>query len=509
MDDALFSEEMNRPMEATVILLWERRRLGGLVAEVAGGRARVHHSFSIPWADDSDPLQFPTKSADALRAAVSQSRAESKRTIVCLAREDVILRHLTVPDVPDDELPDLVRFQAAARSTLSLDQLLLDFLPLPKIAGHEGRPVLAVTAPKSLVQGIQSIVQAAGLEPAAAVTFSSIGLAELLTQRNEAATALGVFREGPRVELVVLADRKLLYAHSARLATDDDGATPVAGLLAEVSRTVVAAQRLHSNLKVQQAYLVDRDADAEAVLTGLTERLSVPAKLLELSRFSGVEFPQADWPKQPAADAALMGLLLAETRRQTPGFDFLHPRQPPAKVNPRKIQIAVGSAAALLLATLIFGGVEGRRGSLNRKLEELRSAESALDMTINSNKTVLAAAKLVDDWQNGNVNQISQFTELADLMEGTERMYLSQYNFAAGQGEIRGTIQAQGNSKSRDDVPLLNQRMSDTKKYRIIPKQLTQAGRDDEYPNRFELQADILPAPKAVPQAVPKTDTKK
>lgn len=496
-------------MEATVILLWERRRLSGLVAEVVGGRAQVRHSFSIPWAEDSDPLQFPTKSAEALRTAVAQARVQPTRTVVCLAREDVILRHLSVPDVPDDELPDLVRFQAAARSTLSLDQLLLDFLPLPKIAGHEGRPVLAVTAPKSLVQGIQSIVQAAGLEPAATVTFSSVGLAELLTQRNEAATALGVFREGPRVELVILADRKLLYAHSARLAADDDGATPLAGLLAEVSRTMVAAQRLHSDLKLQQAYLVDRDADAKGVLAGLTERLNVPAKSLELAKFSGVEVPRTDWPKYPAADAALLGLLLAETRRLTPEFDFLHPRQPPAKVNPRKLQIAVGSAAALLLATLIFGGVEGRRGSLNRKLEELRSAESALDMTINSNKTVLAAAKLVDDWQNGNVNQIAQFTELADLMEGTERMYLSQYNFAAGQGEIRGTIQAQGNSKSRDEVVHLNQRLSDSKRYSVIPKQLTQASRDDEYPNRFELQANILPAPKAVPQAVPKADTKK
>jgi len=495
-------------MDLTAFLFWERRRLCGVLAESSGARAQLRHQFAIPWTDDSDPLQFPMKATELLKQAVAQSRLQPTRTVICLSREDVILRHLTVPDVPDEELPDLVRFQAAARATQSLDQLLLDFLPLPKQPGHEGRPVLAVTAPKSLATGIQAVVQGAGLEPAASITFSSIGLAELLAHANrepKSTATLGVVRDGPRVELVVLADRSLLYAHSARLSADDNGLVPPAALLAEVSRTIVAAQRLHPQLQIQKAFVTDCDADSQPLIARLTERLEVPVESFALTNLPSVDTSCPGWPAEPAADSVLLGLVLAEMQRLTPRFDFLHPRQPPAKIDPRKLQYAVGSAAALLIAALTFSVVETTRASLQGEIERLGRQEAELDLKLTPGKATLLAAKLIDDWQAGNVNQIAQFSELSDLMGGTEQMYLSQYNFTAGQGEVRGNMQALGNARTREDIPHFYQRLTDTGRYRIQPRQLLQSGRDDEYPNRFELHADLLPNPKPT---TPTTETK-
>ena len=45
--------------------------------------------------------------------------------------------------IPDDELPDIVRMQAATKSPTPLDRLRLDFVPLPNRG--EGREVLLAT----------------------------------------------------------------------------------------------------------------------------------------------------------------------------------------------------------------------------------------------------------------------------------------------------------------------------------------------------------------------------
>jgi hypothetical protein len=481
-------------MAQSLILLWDRRRASGLLIEEGGSHPRCIGSFAHDWPDNLDPLSNPAQTAERLRSWLPAGAAP-RRTVVCLSREDVILRHLEVPDVPDDELPAMVAFQAAARSTLPLDQLLLDFLPLRKPAGHEGRPVLAVTAPKTLVHGICAVLQAADCD-AEAVSFSSVGIAEFVLQterhlgRDVSRGVLCLVCDGPRVELVVLDDRRIVHAHAARLPAFS---TP--GLLAEVSRTLVAARQQNPGLVLDHAWLLGlAEHEAAELLARLSERIEAPSECLNIAR--------ADWADGSAKDvpAALLGLAAAETNRLTPPFDFLHPRRPPKKINLRKLRLAIGSAAALLLAAVVMGGVQSTLVRLERQREQLLSQEGELDVQLGPGKAILEAAQLISLWEAGNVNQLEHFAALEDLMEGTRQMYLSQYTFTVGQGGSPGTLQAFGNAKSRDDVVRFNQRLSDTKKYRIHPRGLTQSSRDDEYPHRFELSADLLaPVPNPNP----------
>ena len=47
----------------------------------------------------------------------------------------------------------------------------------------------------------------------------------------------------------------------------------------------------------------------------------------------------------------------------------------------------------------------------------------------------------------------------------------------------------------------VRQRLVDAKTYRVTPRELTQSNRDPDYPNRFELDADLIPPVKPTPGA--------
>ena len=83
------------------------------------------------------------------RGQLRELRISTITVLISLPRQDTVVRQLEVPgDVPDNELPDIVRLQAETKISSSLDQLLLDFLPLPKVADSPVRDVLMATVSK-------------------------------------------------------------------------------------------------------------------------------------------------------------------------------------------------------------------------------------------------------------------------------------------------------------------------------------------------------------------------
>jgi hypothetical protein len=479
-------------MAQTLYLLWDRRRLCGLVAD----GTQIAESFAHDWPDDFDPLQSPVQTAEEIRNRLS-SRWSPQRTVVCLSREDVILRHFDVPDVPDDELAAMVAFQAAARSAQPLEQLLLDFLPLPKVPGHTGRPVLTVTAARSLIQSLTAVLSAAGLE-ADCIAFSSVGIAEYVVQtdrqrgHDSREAILAVVKDGSRLELVIVSQQQMIQAHAARLPAGDQAPA----LLAEVSRTLIAAQQHQPGLAIRRIWLLDREDDAADVASRLAERIGAPASLLSPADLHWAIDTGRQLAELSPFLAALVGLTVPPADRLSEPFDLLHPRRPPKKIDARKLRLAVGSAAALVISAMLMGWIQWTKTHLERRIEELRSRETDLDLKIKPGQSALAAAKLIEDWQAGNLNQLEHLASLEDVMDGTSQLYLTQYVFTAGQGEALGNVQAFGNAKTREDVQRFNQRLIDTKAYRIHPRGLTQSSRDDEYPHRFELNADLLPKAK-------------
>jgi hypothetical protein len=87
-------------------------------------------------------------------------------------------------------------------------------------------------------------------------------------------------------------------------------------------------------------------------------------------------------------------------------------------------------------------------------------------------------------------------------MQGTARLYVSDYNFGQSAGEAIAKLQATGNARERADWQELAQRLVDARRYRVKPRELTQISRDSDYPHRFELDTDLVAPGKAPAKAV-------
>jgi Tfp pilus assembly PilM family ATPase len=478
-------------MPQTLILYWDRRRIAGLIAEGDAG-PRILQSFDQAWIDSSEAVATPTQQSERLRSCLPAGSAP-ERVIICLPREDVILRQVDVPDVPDEDLAPLVGFQAAGKSSQPLEQLHLDFLPVPKSPGHDGRSVLAVTAPKTTLAKIQGVLKGAGLE-AAVVTFNTAGLAEFVCQTeqqvgdNGSPAVLAIFREAARIEVVILKNRHVIYGHAARVPGESPEA---AAILSEASRALVAAGQLHHGLSIHHAWVCGNTEGSPDLSSRLAERLGAPVNVLDPASARWIECPKDHWAERPATTAALLGLAVPPAARLTLPFDLLHPRQPPKKVDIRKLRLAAGSAAALVLAAFFMGAIGWTKVRLQAQIDDLQKQESKLNDDISLSNNAVEKAQVVDAWESGNLDQIQHLATLHDLMGGTDRLYLTQYEFTAGQGDPRGHLISFVNAKALEDIKQLNERLADNG-YRIQPRELNQFSRDDEYPNRFELNANLM-----------------
>jgi Tfp pilus assembly PilM family ATPase len=477
---------------------WDKRRLRVVEASI-GSTVRVVQSFAVDVAD-------PPKSG-WLREALRRQGVTARQAVVCLPREDAILRQLELPDAPDDELPALVQFQASTRSTTPLDQLFLDYLPIPKRRGSQQRDVLLATVPRTTVDPVRAALAEAGLEMVS-LSLSSFGLAELVLRAEDthsqakAQSRLIVLADSQRLEVVLLGQHQPMVAHMVRPPLDDDGRPVIAKAAADISRVLVPAQPWLTDSPIERIWVLGDSAEWDGLDQALRDRWNCPVERFDSQTAAGIrDLELTAFADSIVPFAPTLGLGLARLHPRSPVFDLLHPRQPRPKSDPRKLYLAVGTAAALLVVALFSSWYLLSMQSLDTRIAETREKERKLTADSNTGEPDRKAATLIEDWKTRDVNQLQQIAELYDFMQGTERVYVSEYNFGPSTGEPVAKLHATGNARERIDWQQLAQRLADARRYRVKPREVTQQSRDPDYPNRFELDTDLLPPGKPAADA--------
>lgn len=494
-------------MADLLALSWDRHRLTGIEVTPSAGAPRIQKTFSVDW-----PEQPP--SANWLRETLRRFGINAKQVALALPREDAVLRLLELPQVPDDELPTLVRFQASARSAQSLDQLLLDYLPLPMRPGVAQKEVWLATAVQTTLAPIQKILAESGLD-LVHVTISSLCLAELIVRGemhqsvdpNEA--SLVVLRDQARMELAVISRRQLIAAHAVKWSSVND-IPPVTKMLAEVSRVLVQIQAWLPEGTLQHAFVIGNDTDVGDLPEALGKRWNCPVKRFDPWRDSGINLGSLKPEGSSSEFATAAGMAFLHVGATTPKLDLMHPRQPPPKRDPRKPLYAAAAAAALLVTAFSTAIVQQSLASYDTQIEDTRLKESKLKQQLKEGEPVFIASKAIEDWQSRSTNQLQQMEELHDVMKGTERLVIAEYKFEPNVGEVIAKISAVGHARNRFDAEQFFQRLAELPKFRngIRPKPITQNSRDPDYASRFELDMDIVPA-KAKPATAPGAATPK
>ncbi len=197
----------------------------------------------------------------------------------------------------------------------------------------------------------------------------------------------------------------------------------------------------------------------------------------------------------PASDYAIVaGLAFVISKPLTPKIDLLHPRQPPAKRDLKKPYYAAAAAAALLALALVTAVYQQSLASYDSAITKLSAEERKLDSELKKGEPTFVAAKAIDEWQARNINQLKEFAELHQVMNGTERKVVSEYKFNVSSGNVLAKLGVIGNSRDRNDAEQLAQNLTDLQKYTVRPSSVTNTTRDSVYASHFDLEMELIPA---------------
>jgi type IV pilus assembly protein PilM len=184
--------------------------------------------------------------ADAVAAAIRQlwvqARFRSKRVVVGVANQRVVVRQVDLPWQPVAELRSSLAYQVQDHIPMPVDQAILDFHPLEEVYGDGGKRmlrVLLVAAARDMVGRALEAVAKAGLQPSMvdltsfAVLRSQLGASGGFSVEGEALVDIGasvtniVVHQGgvPRfVRILLMGGSDITDAVAERLGVDPDEA---------------------------------------------------------------------------------------------------------------------------------------------------------------------------------------------------------------------------------------------------------------------------------------------
>jgi len=432
--------------------------------------------------------QDPARGVGFIHKLRSENGISATKIVLLLPREAIVTRQLDLPDVPDDELPDLVRFQAAVRSAAPVDQLSLDYVPLP--AGvNPGRRVLAFTHDRSRILEWQRGLQSDGME-LAGVLVSPIALAEFADRTRSVAddrTRLLIAQRGMRMELSLVDSRTVIFSHGTRLF-EGTGSAHIQPLQAELMRSVVSLGQLHPGVEIGQVTYVPEDEPDEAVLALLEQRFPGQVTTLrgtrmvaETSRLSG------------SPSAALVGAALSLGTPLVQRLDLVNPRRPAPKPDTRRQKMIYGGSIVglvLIAALSLWWRAMGNRDS---DISDLNDKISNLGSKLDKGKPIVVEAKAVDRWLTGAAPPIESLAAFQQSLPGTDRLYFAtlklEPNLKLGRPRITGVARA----RTREDKESLEQGLRD-RGYDVQPYPHTDNRKDPDYPVEFSLDIG-MPAP--------------
>ena len=88
----------------------------GLDAQVGPHTAHLRNRIQLEWTAEARPSEHAEAAGKQLRAKLHEDGITVIHVLVSLPREEAVVRLLELPECTDDELPELVRLQAATRS---------------------------------------------------------------------------------------------------------------------------------------------------------------------------------------------------------------------------------------------------------------------------------------------------------------------------------------------------------------------------------------------------------
>lgn len=484
---------------------WEKTKLTGVEAHVGVASVSIKRTFEIAWPEQHHPAQDPVSAGSWLKNELHRRGLSAKQVLISFPRHDSTVRLIEIPDVPLEEIPEIVRFQTATKSSVPLGQLMLDYLLMPVQEGKTTREVLVVSIGKTLHDKTLQTFQSMGLE-VVSTGLSSISAAEWVAHAAATDLESPVLILNPTesyMEMSLVQQRRLLFTNSTPIQAENEQDANQA-LQTELKRFLMSRSAQLAGQNIQSIILIGEESSSQSLVDALQEQYQCPVEVV--SPLANVNEPERDLTQnQSGLLAGPLGLVYSRQQKQLETVDFLHPHKAEEKPDRRKLQIGLGVAGVVLIVLTALFLTQRRVSELEEQIADRQKVQRDLDELLKRGQPTLESVAVIEEWESSNSPTLKVFQELDRVLPGTDRIYLSELTVSRSSGQSLSRLRTTGNAKDDLDVRDLNQQLSHSN-YRVHPKRSNNLTSDTEYPVPFEIDAERMPPEKETPsKTVPAT----
>ncbi len=476
-------------------LEWDDREARVVAGATRGSHLVVEHAFSISWpapADGGKPTAPPAAEIGRrLGEELTARKIPRGEALVALSRTLLELKPLTLPPVPDEELPDMVKLQSQREFTNLHEGSLIDFIPLSGSA-TEPRGVLAAAVPPDLVKQVRQVCDGAGLK-LERLTLRPCGAAALLNRAHPKSERIKLLVDlmWDDADLTVLVGDQVAYLRTVRLPVDATTGDVARPLVSEIRRTMAAAQNQLGSQRVEAVYFCGDQRQA-AVAEALGKSLEQPVRAFD--PFQGLELGGALRSAgivEASRFAPLLGTLSEEAAGARPALDFLHPRRRPAQKSrtERVRPLALAAGAVFAAAALFF---YWQLAGLDTQIAEKRLALTAAKQEAEKFDKIRLQHKALETWQDSDIVWLDELASISRQATPPQAVMFTGLVFDTT--GAKGTPQAKIDvlARSIEDIQAIGNRLRGQGVEVAGGKQ----GKDNRfanYPDKYEATLTIKP----------------
>ncbi|QDT03269.1 hypothetical protein K227x_16510 [Rubripirellula lacrimiformis] len=396
-------------MPKKIAIDWDEHELRLVAGQVSGSKVKITDAVVIPL----DGLN----AIETLHKAVKERGLAGTDALIAIGRGYAELRELQLPPVPEEELPDMVRFQAIRSFASAGDSATVDFLVTRR--SETGVEMIAAAIGPTKLNEIRKACEACSIN-ANRVSLRPLAAASLYLTQSKLPTQgnlVLVDLLAGDAEIVVARDGKVVFVRTVRMPTELKS-RPRA-LAGELRRSLVACG---ADGTAERVILWGRQSvhvDDQAMLA---EAAGSPVDVIDPFDLVDVDAKvRSELPDHVGRLAPLVGLLAADESHPERLIDFLNPRKR-VEEEPNHIKTAVMVAVPALLA--LVGGylLYGQLSEMDTRIAELKSANAEMKPAVDAAATSISRTETVDQFLDGDVNWLAEMRRLAKAMPPADKM---------------------------------------------------------------------------------------
>lgn len=387
---------------------WDESELRLVAAQCNGNNVKVTHTAVIPLADSSV--------IEVLRAAIAEHQLANTETLIAIGRGQAELRELQLPVVPEDELPDIVRFQAIRSFASAGDSATVDYLVTKNDKENIGVIAAAIGPPmlKEIHETCESselVTKRISLRPLAAAALYQIH------HKHSTGDIVLIDLLASDAEIVVLRDERVVFVRTVRMPNDPS--TRGKALAGELRRSLVACG---STGQLERVVLWGRESVHGDDKEMLAAAANSPIDLIDPFDLVTVDQKtKSELPDHVGRLAPLVGLLAADETHADRLIDFLNPRKRvEEKPHPLRKVLTYGLpiAAALLIGFFAYRYLQNK----DKEIASLQKTIAGMKTDVDLAQQSIEKTDTVDIFLDGNVNWLDEMSRLAKNMPPSDEM---------------------------------------------------------------------------------------